>query len=185
MVHEAVTTATEKMEKSVAAMLNEFSNIRAGRANPQLLNRVMVDYYGTQTPITQIGNIAVPEPRILTISLWDASMMKAVEKAIQSSDLGLNPSNDGKVIRLVFPELTQERRQELVKMVAKKAEEAKVAVRSIRRDANDKLKKDQKASVITEDDLKALEKNVQDLTDKTIKKIDDLLKDKQKEITEL
>lgn len=185
MEHEAVKTATEKMEKSVAAMLNEFSNIRAGRANPQLLNRVMVDYYGTQTPITQIGNIAVPEPRILTISLWDASMMKAVEKAIQASDLGLNPSNDGKMIRLVFPELTQERRQELVKMVAKKAEEAKVAVRSIRRDANDKLKKDQKASVITEDDLKALEKNVQDLTDKTIKKIDDLLKDKQKEITEL
>ncbi len=185
MAHEAVTVATEKMEKSVAAMLNEFSNIRAGRANPQLLNRVMVDYYGTQTPITQIGNIAVPEPRILTISLWDASMMKAVEKAIQSSDLGLNPSNDGKVIRLVFPELTQERRQELVKMVAKKAEEAKVAVRSIRRDANDKLKKDQKASVITEDDLKIYEKNIQDLTDKTIKKIDDLLKDKQKEITEL
>ncbi|MBR4079227.1 MAG: ribosome recycling factor [Christensenellaceae bacterium] len=185
MEYEAVKTATEKMEKSVAAMLNEFSNIRAGRANPQLLNRVMVDYYGTQTPITQIGNIAVPEPRILTFSLWDASMMKAVEKAIQASDLGLNPSNDGKMIRLVFPELTQERRQELVKMVAKKAEEAKVAVRSIRRDANDKLKKDQKASVITEDDLKALEKNVQDLTDKTIKKIDDLLKDKQKEITEL
>ena len=185
MEHEAVKVATEKMEKSVAAMLNEFSNIRAGRANPQLLNRVMVDYYGTQTPITQIGNIAVPEPRILTISLWDASMMKAVEKAIQASDLGLNPSNDGKVIRLVFPELTQERRQELVKMVAKKAEEAKVAIRSIRRDANDKLKKDQKASVITEDDQKLLEKNIQDLTDKTIKKIDDLLKDKQKEITEL
>jgi len=185
MEHEAVKTATEKMEKSVAAMLNEFSNIRAGRANPQLLNRVMVDYYGTQTPITQIGNIAVPEPRILTISLWDASMMKAVEKAIQASDLGLNPSNDGKVIRLVFPELTQERRQELVKMVAKKAEEAKVAVRSIRRDANDKLKKDQKASAITEDDQKLLEKNIQDLTDKTIKKIDDLLKEKQKEITEL
>ena len=185
MAHEAVPTATEKMEKSVAAMLNEFSNIRAGRANPQLLNKVMVDYYGTMTPITQIGNIAVPEPRILTISLWDASMMKAVEKAIQASDLGLNPSNDGKVIRLVFPELTQERRQELVKMVAKKAEEAKVAVRSIRRDANDKLKKDQKASVITEDDLKVYEKNIQDLTDKTIKKIDDLLKDKQKEITEL
>jgi len=185
MEHEAVKTATEKMEKSVAAMLNEFSNIRAGRANPQLLNRVMVDYYGTQTPITQIGNIAVPEPRILTISLWDASMIKAVEKAIQASDLGLNPSNDGKVIRLVFPELTQERRQELVKMVAKKAEEAKVAVRSIRRDANDKLKKDQKASAITEDDQKLLEKNIQDLTDKTIKKIDDLLKEKQKEITEL
>jgi len=185
MAHEAVKIASEKMEKSVAAMLNEFSNIRAGRANPQLLNRVMVDYYGTPTPVTKIGNIAVPEPRILTISLWDASMMKAVEKAILSSDLGLNPSNDGKVIRLVFPELTQERRQELVKMVAKKAEEAKVAVRSIRRDANDKLKKDQKASVITEDDLKLNEKNIQDLTDKTIKKIDDLLKEKQKEITEI
>ena len=184
MEHEAIKIASEKMKKTIAAMLNEFSNIRAG-ANPQLLNKVMVDYYGTPTPITQIGNISTPEPRMLTITLWDASLMKSVEKAIQASDLGLNPSNDGKVIRLVFPELTQERRQELVKLVAKKAEEAKVAVRSIRRDANEKLKKDKKASVITEDDHDLFEKKVQDITDEHIKKIDELLKEKQREITEL
>ena len=185
MDHEALTVAGEKMEKTIAAMLNEFSSIRAGRANPQLLNRITVDYYGVPTPLTQIGNIAVPEPRILTITLWDAGMMKAVEKAIQASDLGLNPSNDGKVIRLVFPELTEERRLDLVKQVAKKAEEAKVSVRSIRRDANEKLKKDKKASTITEDDYNILEKKSQEITDKYIKKIDDLLKEKQNEITSL
>ncbi len=183
MEHEAINTASEKMEKTINAMLNEFSSFRAGRANPQLLNKVMVDYYGVPTPITQIGNVAVPEPRILTIALWDTSMMKAAEKAIQASDLGLNPSNDGKVIRLLFPELTEERRLELVKLVSKKAEEAKVSIRSIRRDANEKLKKDKKASEITEDDYNLLEKKTQELTDKYIKKIDELLKEKQNEIT--
>ncbi len=185
MEHEAIKTASEKMEKTISAMLNEFASFRAGRANPQLLSKVMVDYYGVPTPITQIGNVAVPEPRILTIALWDASMMKAAEKAIQASDLGLNPSDDGKVIRLVFPELTEERRMDLVKQVSKKAEEAKVSIRSIRRDANEKLKKDKKASIITEDDFNILEKKTQEITDKYIKKIDDLLKDKQNEITEI
>ena len=185
MEHEAIKTASEKMEKTISAMLNEFASFRAGRANPQLLSKVMVDYYGVPTPITQIGNVAVPEPRILTIALWDASMMKAAEKAIQASDLGINPSDDGKVIRLVFPELTEERRMDLVKQVSKKAEEAKVSIRSIRRDANEKLKKDKKASIITEDDFNILEKKTQEITDKYIKKIDDLLKDKQNEITEI
>ena len=185
MEHEAIKTASEKMEKTISAMLNEFASFRAGRANPQLLSKVMVDYYGVPTPITQIGNVAVPEPRILTIALWDASMMKAAEKAIQASDLGLNPSDDGKVIRLVFPELTEERRMDLVKQVSKKAEEAKVSIRSIRRDANEKLKQDKKASIITEDDFNILEKKTQEITDKYIKKIDDLLKDKQNEITEI
>ncbi len=182
MQHDAITTASDKMEKTIAAMLGEFSSFRAGRANPKLLDKVMVDYYGTPTPLTQIGNVSVPEPRVLTIALWDAGVMKAAEKAIQASDLGLNPSNDGRVIRLVFPELTEERRQDLVKLVSKKAEEAKVSVRSIRRDANEKLKKDKKASTITEDDYDILEKKSQELTDKYIKKIDELLKEKQNEI---
>lgn len=145
----------------------------------------MVDYYGTMTPIPQVGNLAVPEPRLLTISLWDVSMMKAVEKAILASDLGITPTNDGKLIRLVFPEVTEERRKELVKVCRKYGEETKVALRSIRRDANDQIKKDKKASVITEDDAAQFEKKVQDLTDSYIKKIEDALKVKEKEIMEV
>ena len=183
--HDALTKAKEKMQKTIAALKRELVSIRAGRANAQLLDGIKVDYYGTMTPLSQVGNIATPEPRMLTISLWDLSILSEVEKAIQASDLGINPSNDGKVIRLVFPELTEERRKELVKVAKKKAEEGKVAVRSIRRDANEAFKKDKKDSVITEDDCKDLEKSVQDITDKTIKEIDSILADKEKEIMEV
>lgn len=183
--HDAIDKAEVKMGKTINALKNEFVSIRAGRANPQLLNRVMVDYYGTPTPIPQVGNIASPEPRLLTISLWDPSMLKAVEKAILASDLGLTPTNDGKIIRLAFPEPTQERRLELVKVARKKAEESKVAIRSIRRDANEKLKADRKSSTITEDDQKLLEESCQKMTDKFIKEIDELLKEKESEIMEI
>lgn len=185
MDYEPIAKATGKMEKSLKSLNNELSNIRAGRANPKLLDKILVDYYGTMTPIPQIGNLAVPEPRVLTISLWDASMMKAVEKAILASDIGITPSNDGKVIRLIFPEVTEERRKELVKVCRKYGEDTKVAMRSIRRDANDQIKKDKKASAITEDDAAQYEKKIQDLTDKYIKNIDDTIKVKEKEIMEV
>lgn len=183
--HEVVTKAEEKMKKSIVSLENEFTTIRAGRANPQLLNKVLVNYYGTPTPLPQIGNISVPEPRLLTISLWDASIMKEVEKAILASDLGLNPSNDGKVIRLLFPEPTAERRQELVKQARKTAEDAKVAVRNIRRDAIEAIRKDKKANLVTEDDVAALEKKCQDITNEYTKKIDALLKEKEGDILEV
>ena len=185
MDYEPILKATEKMEKSLKSLNTELGNVRAGRANPKLLDKIMVDYYGTMTPIPQVGNLAVPEPRLLTISLWDVSMMKAVEKAILASDLGITPTNDGKLIRLVFPEVTEERRKELVKVCRKYGEETKVALRSIRRDANDQIKKDKKASVITEDDATQFEKKVQDLTASYIKKIEDALKVKEKEIMEV
>ena len=185
MDYEPILKATEKMEKSLKSLNTELGNVRAGRANPKLLDKIMVDYYGTMTPIPQVGNLAVPEPRLLNISLWDVSMMKAVEKAILASDLGITPTNDGKLIRLVFPEVTEERRKELVKVCRKYGEETKVALRSIRRDANDQIKKDKKASVITEDDATQFEKKVQDLTDSYIKKIEDALKVKEKEIMEV
>ena len=185
MDYEPILKATEKMEKSLKSLNTELGNVRAGRANPKLLDKIMVDYYGTMTPIPQVGNLAVPEPRLLTISLWDVSMMKAVEKAILASDLGITPTNDGKLIRLVFPEVTEERRKELVKVCRKYGEETKVALRSIRRDANDQIKKDKKASVITEDDATQFEKKVQDLTDSYIKKIEDALKVIEKEIMEV
>ena len=175
MDYEPIAKATDKMEKSLKSLNNE----------PKLLDKIMVDYYGTMTPIPQIGNLAVPEPRVLTISLWDASMMKAVEKAILASDIGITPSNDGKVIRLIFPEVTEERRKELVKVCRKYGEDTKVAMRSIRRDANDQIKKDKKASAITEDDAAQYEKKIQDLTDKYIKNIDDTIKVKEKEIMEV
>jgi ribosome recycling factor len=183
--HEALTKANEKMEKTISAFKRELASIRAGRANPQLLDRIMVDYYGTPTPINQVGNISAPEPRLLVISLWDASILHEVEKAIQKSDLGINPSNDGKLIRLAFPEITEERRKEIVKTAKKKAEEAKVAARAIRRDANEIFKKDKKSSEITEDDFNDLEKEVQELTDDTVKKIDVILAEKEKEILEV
>lgn len=180
--HEAIAAAEERMEKSLDALAAEFAAIRAGRANPQLLNKIMVNYYGTMTPIPQVGNVSSPEPRMLTISLWDNSILGEVEKAIMASDLGLTPSNDGKVIRLVFPEPTEERRQELSKQAKKKAEEAKVAIRNIRRDAIELLRKEEKNSDITEDDLKVFEKECQELTDEYNKKIDEMAKEKEKEI---
>lgn len=182
---EILDMAKEKMSKTIANLTKELSTLRAGRANPAVLDKVLVDYYGTPTPINQMANISVPEPRLLVISVWDASMLNAVEKAIQKSDIGINPANDGKVIRLVFPELTEERRKELVKQVKKKGEEAKVAIRSIRRDANEQVKKKRKESLITEDDQKALEEDIQKLTDDKVKEIDNIIAEKEKEIMEV
>lgn len=183
--HEALTKAEDKMDKTLVNLRRELASIRAGRANAQLLENITVDYYGKQTPIGQIGNIAIPEPRLLTISLWDPSMLKAVEKAIQSSDLGINPSNDGKVIRLAFPEVTGEKRKELVKVAKKKGEEAKVAIRSIRREANEIFKKEKKSSALTEDDFDIVEKEVEELTQKMIKKVDETVSSKEEEILEI
>lgn len=183
--HNALNVADEKMEKTLNVLKKELVSIRAGRANAQLLDGIMVDYYGTPTPISQIGNISAPEPRLLVISLWDASILHEVEKAIQASDLGINPANDGKVIRLAFPEVTGEKRQELVKLAKKKAEESKVAIRAIRRDANEIFKKEKKSSTLTEDDYNILEKEIQDLTDKKIKKVEEILQAKEKEILEI
>jgi len=179
---EVINDAQERMNKTIAVMQHELSTLKAGRANPQILERITVDYYGTQTPITQVGNVSAPEPRVLTIAVWEASMLKAVEKAIQQSDLGINPTNDGKIIRLIVPELTTERRKELVKVINNIAEESRVAVRSIRRDAMDKMKKAEKKSEITEDDLKKGESSLQKITDAAIKSIDDMSKAKEKEI---
>ena len=168
MYRQVIDTAVEKMGKTNSVYQEELRSIRAGRANPQLLERITVDYYGVQTPLTQMGNITAPEPRMLVINLWDQKSIPLVEKAILKSDLGLNPTNDGKVIRLVIPELNEERRKELTKLVRKTSEEAKVAVRSIRRDAMDQFKKLEKDSKITEDDRKAAEKKMQDKTDDAI-----------------
>lgn len=182
---DIIENAQEKMNKTIAVLKRDLGSLRAGRANPQLLDRIMVDYYGTPTPINQMGTISSPEPRMLVISLWDLSMLPAVEKAIQKSDIGINPSNDGKLIRLIFPELTEERRKELVKSVRKKAEESKVAIRAIRRDANEAIKKDCKDSVITEDDQKRLEDKAQKATDAAIKDIDRICSEKEKELLEV
>ena len=179
---EILDIATEKMNKTISVMKQEFNSLRAGRANPQALDRIMVDYYGSPTPINQMGNISVPEPRMLIIALWDTKMIPAVEKAIQKSDLGINPANDGKVIRLIFPELTEERRKDLAKVIRKKAEESKVAVRSIRRDAMEDIKKQKKDNLLTEDDQKKLEEKVQKLTDEKVKEIDTIAQAKEKEI---
>ena len=179
---EILDIATDKMNKTISVMKQEYNSLRAGRANPQALDRIMVDYYGTPTPINQVGNISVPEPRMLIIALWDTKMIPAVEKAIQKSDLGINPANDGKVIRLIFPELTEERRKELAKVIRKKAEESKVAVRSIRRDAMEDIKKQKKDNLLTEDDQKKLEEKVQKLTDEKVKEIDTIAQAKEKEI---
>jgi ribosome recycling factor len=171
----------EKMEKSYKNMLEEFGTIRAGRANPKVLSKITVDYYGAPTPLQQVANVTVPEARVLQIQPWEAAMIKKIEKAINMSDLGINPTNDGKVIRLVFPELTEERRKDLAKDVRKKGEAAKVAVRNIRRDANDFLKKLSKQDV-SEDEIKDLENEVQKETDKWIKEIDKGIEEKTKEI---
>ena len=181
-MNEELKVYEEKMEKSINAMMDEFASIRAGRANPHVLEKIKVDYYGTPTPIQQVGNISVPEARMIVIQPWEKSLIKAIEKAIQASDLGINPSNDGSVIRLVFPELTEDRRKELAKDVKKKGEAAKVAVRNIRRDANEAFKKQEKNNEISEDDLKDATEQIQKITDKAIEKIDKAVENKTKEI---
>lgn len=182
MYRKVIEQAKEKMEKTKDVYRRELQTLRAGRANPRLLDRVMVDYYGTQTPLNQMSNIMSPEPRILTISVWDQKALPLVEKAILKSDLGLNPSNDGKTIRLIIPELNEERRKELTKLVWKSAEESKVAIRAIRRDAMEHFKKMKKDSEITEDDQRKAEEDLQKDTDSAIKDIDELAKEKEKEI---
>ncbi len=182
---DVIETAKEKMGKTIAVLHRELSSLRAGRPNAQVLDRIMVDYYGTPTPVNQVGNISSPEARMLVITPYDPSVLNPLEKAIQISDLGINPSNDGKCIRLIFPVLTEERRKELAKTIQKKGEEAKVAIRSIRRDAIEQIKKAQKDSEITEDDRKKLEDQAQKLTDSHIKDIDKIVSDKQKEIMEV
>ncbi|HSK68630.1 MAG TPA: ribosome recycling factor [Candidatus Limnocylindria bacterium] len=177
-----IEQATDKMEKTKDVYRRELLGLRAGRANPKLLDRIMVDYHGTQMPLPQMANIMSPEPRMLTISVWDQKAIPLVEKAIQKSDLGLNPANDGKVIRLVIPELNEERRRDLTKIVWKGAEEAKVAIRSIRRDAMEHIKKLKKDSKITEDDQRKAEDELQKITDNAIKHIDEMGRDKEKEI---
>ena len=185
MVDEVLNTAKEKMKKTCQVYERDMQSIRAGRANPQLLDRIMVDYYGSATPIGQVGNISVPEARLMVISPWEPKMITPIEKAIQTSDLGLNPTNDGKVIRLVFPELNEERRKDLTKQASKAAEEAKVAVRSIRRDAMEQIKKLKKNSEITEDDQRDAEEDLQKITDRAIKDVDAILAAKEKEIMEV
>ncbi len=174
-----------KMDKSISIYTKDIATIRAGRANPAILEKVMVEYYGTPTPISQIGNISVPEPHMLVIQPWDAGIISEIEKAINKSDIGINPQNDGKVIRLIFPTPTEERRRELVKGLNKKAEEAKVHIRSIRREAIDFVKKQKKDGEITEDDLKDMENDIQKLTDSKIKEIEEITQKKEKEILEV
>ncbi len=179
---ERIQVYETKMKKTLESLEREYISIRAGRANPHVLDKLVVDYYGTPTPIQQVGNITVPEARIILIQPWESKLIKAIEKAIMASDIGITPSNDGKAIRLVFPELTEERRKELAKDVKKKGEAAKVAVRNIRRDANDALKKWSKAKEISEDDADDLEKAVQKMTDKFIAEVDKAVESKTKEV---
>ena len=177
-----IQNTEEKMQKTVKLLSQEYSELRAGRANANVLDKIRVDYYGTPTPINQMAAVSVSEARILTIQPWDKSTIQSIEKAIQASDIGINPQNDGVVIRLIFPQLTEERRKELSKDVRNMAESSRVAIRSIRRDAIEKAKKMEKASEITEDDLDDLEEEIQDLTDKYIKQIDEAAKEKEQEI---
>ena len=181
-MNERLQVYEDKMKKTMASLESDLATIRAGRANPNVLNKIMVDYYGTPTPIQQVGNVSVPEPRMILIQPWEKSMVKAIEKAIQTSELGINPTNDGSAIRLVFPELTEERRKELVKDVKKKGEGAKVAIRNIRRDGNDALKK-LKGSEVSEDEIKDMEEELQKVTDKFVKKVDEAVEAKSKEVT--
>ena len=179
---ERIQKYEEKMKKTLASLEAELTTIRAGRANPHILDKLTVDYYGSPTPLQQVANITVPEARMIQIQPWESSLIKGIEKAILTSDLGLNPSNDGKIIRLIFPELTEERRKELVKDIKKKGEAAKVAVRNIRRDANDAFKKLKKEEDVSEDEIKELEDKIQKLTDKYIKDVDAAVENKGKEI---
>ena len=175
----------EKMKKTLAALDSEFATIRVGRANPKVLDKITVDYYGTPTPINQIGNITVPEARLIEIKPWESSLLKAIEKAINTSELGINPSNDGKVIRLSFPQLTEEHRKNLQKDISKRGEEAKVAIRNVRRDANESLKAAEKNKEISEDENKNAQDDIQKLTDKYIAELDKVLDNKEKEIMEV
>ena len=179
---ERLNKYEDKMQKSLNNLYSEYNSIRAGRANPHVLDDVSVDYYGSPTPIQQVANVSVPEARMILIQPWEPSMVKEIERAINTSDIGINPTNDGKSIRLVFPELTEERRKELAKDVKKKGENAKVAIRNIRRDANDSFKKLSKQDDVSEDDIKELEDEAQKLTDKYIKKVDDAASEKTDEI---
>lgn len=181
-MEENYSEITQKMKKTTEVLSSQFDTIRAGRANAAILDQIRVEYYGTPTPINQIAAVSTPDPRTLTIQPWDANTLKTIEKAIQESDLGINPQNDGRIIRLVFPQLTEERRKDLIKQVKKYAEEAKVAIRNIRRDAIDKNKDMKKKSEITEDDLKIIEKDMQKLTDDYIKEIDNIAAKKEKEL---
>lgn len=175
----------EKMKKTISVMKEEFASIRAGRANPAILDKVTVDYYGAPTPITQLGNITVPEARVIMIQPWEAKILKDIERAIQKSDIGINPNSDGKVLRLIFPPLTEERRRELTKVIKKYGEDSKIAIRAIRRDSIDQLKAKKKSGEITEDDLKDAEKDIQNITDKHIAEVDKLVEAKEKEILEV
>lgn len=172
----------EKMEKTLSVLKENFAEVRAGRANPAILNKVKVDYYGTPTPINQVAGISVPEARLIVIQPWDASLLKEIEKEIIKAEIGINPNNDGKVIRLAFPELTEERRKELVKEIKKTAEEAKVSIRSVRREGIDEAKKMQKDNQMTEDELKSAEDQIQKITDTKVAEVDKILEEKEKEI---
>ena len=182
MIKDIIQKAEEKMKKTISVLKSDLSTMRAGRANPTMLDRIQVDYYGSPCPLNQVANISAPEPRVLVISPWEKSLMKEIEKAILTSDLGINPSNDGSVIRLVVPELTEETRRNLVKNVKKTGEEAKVALRAIRREANDKIKALKKDGEITEDELKNSEEKVQKIIDSFVKEVDTIIVAKEKEI---
>lgn len=185
MIKEIIREHEDKMQKAVVVLKKDLASLRAGRATPALLEKVTVDYYGVPTPVNQLANISAPEPRLLLVQPWDRSVLNEIEKAIMKSDLGLTPNNDGTVIRIAIPQLTQERRTELVKVVKKKAEEARVAVRNVRREANDELKAQEKAGGISEDEVRRGQDEVQKLTDKYIKEIDKLAEHKEEEIMEL
>lgn len=185
MYKDLVNKSEESMKKSINFLKEDLATIRAGKANPKLVDKILVSYYGVMTPINQVANISIPEPRSILIQPWDSSLIKEIEKAILVSDLGINPSNDGKIIRLVIPPLTEERRKDLIKLCKKEVENAKIAIRNVRRDANEEFKKQEKASELTKDDLKKAEEEMQKLTDKYIKIMDDIYKDKEKEILEV
>ena len=185
MIKEMYQEYEHKMKKTVEVVISDFGGVRAGRANASVLDKISVEYYGTETPINQVASISAPDPRTLVIQPWDGTLLKAIEKALLISELGINPQNDGKVIRLVFPQLTEERRKELTKQVKKYGEGGKVAIRNIRRDAMEAIKKQEKAAEITEDDRKQAEKDLQKLTDDSCKKIDELMARKEKELMEI
>ena len=185
MADELYEPYENKMKKTISVLREEYGVIRAGRANPALLDRILVDYYGSQTPINQLSNISVPEARTIVIQPWEAKLLKDIEKAIQKSDIGINPNNDGRVIRLTFPVLNEERRKELMKQIRKMSEEAKVAIRSIRRDAVENFKKQKKSNEMTEDDLKDAEKEIQSITERFVSEVDKVMAEKEKDIMEI
>ena len=185
MLDELMLETEEKMEAAIKSLKNDFASMRAGRANPQMLDRIHVDYYGADSPVNQLANISAPEPRLLVIQPWDKSTIPLIEKAIMKSDLGITPSSDGSLIRIAIPQLTQERRLELVKQLKKMAEEIKVRIRNVRRDANDKVKKMEKDKSVTEDEGKIAMEDIQELTNKSIAEVDKILENKEKEVTEI